>query len=50
MYLAVRNKVKDIIDFIQDDERLRAERKKARKAKDKYTSISGDTLGYKYSE
>ncbi|XP_072042514.1 clathrin interactor 1-like isoform X3 [Amphiura filiformis] len=48
--LNVRNKVKDVIDFIQDDERLRAERKKARKAKDKYTAISGESLGQKYSD
>ena len=50
LFITVRNKVKDIIDFIQDDERLRAERKKARKAKDKYTSISGDSMNYKYSK
>lgn len=37
----VRQKVRDLIDFIQDDERLRTERKKARKAKDKFVGMSG---------
>lgn len=36
----VRQKVKDLMDFIQDDERLRSERKKARKAKDKFVGMS----------
>ncbi|XP_014662752.1 PREDICTED: clathrin interactor 1-like isoform X2 [Priapulus caudatus] len=37
----VRQKVKDLIDFIQDDDRLREERKKAKKNKDKYIGLSG---------
>ncbi|XP_071828337.1 uncharacterized protein [Apostichopus japonicus] len=37
----VRSKVRDLIDFIQDDERLRSERKKSRKAKDKFVGLSG---------
>ncbi|KOB73121.1 Liquid facets-Related [Operophtera brumata] len=32
----VRHKTRDLIDFIQDDEKLRDERKKAKKNKDKY--------------
>ncbi|XP_028166394.1 clathrin interactor 1-like, partial [Ostrinia furnacalis] len=32
----VRHKVRELIDFIQDDEKLREERKKAKKNKDKY--------------
>lgn len=32
----IRHKVRDLIDFIQDDDKLREERKKAKKNKDKY--------------
>lgn len=46
----VRQKVKDLIDFIQDDERLREERKKAKKAKDKYIGLSGESLGFRYND
>lgn len=38
----VRHKVRDLIDFIQDDEKLREERKKAKKNKDKYVGLSAD--------
>ena len=46
----MRQKVKDVVDFIQDDERLRIERKKARKAKDKYVGLSSENQPAKYSE
>ncbi|XP_071493855.1 clathrin interactor 1-like [Diadema antillarum] len=48
--LNVRQKVKDIIKLIQDDEALRAKRKQARKAKDKYTGYEGSTEGGGYSD
>lgn len=32
----IRHKVRELIDFIQDDDKLRDERKKAKKNKDKY--------------
>lgn len=35
----VRHRVKTLIEFIQDDERLREERKKAKKNKDKYVGV-----------
>ncbi|XP_052749028.1 uncharacterized protein LOC113514342 isoform X2 [Galleria mellonella] len=38
----VRHKVRELIDFIQDDEKLREERKKAKKNKDKYIGMSSD--------
>uniref|UniRef100_A0A1A9WNM1 ENTH domain-containing protein n=1 Tax=Glossina brevipalpis TaxID=37001 RepID=A0A1A9WNM1_9MUSC len=38
-------KVRELIDFIQDDERLREERKKAKKNKDKYIGMSSDAMG-----
>ena len=43
--VSVRQKVKEMIDFIQDDDRLRDERKKAKKNKDKYTGISAEASG-----
>lgn len=46
----VRQRVKDLIDFIQDDDRLREERKKAKKSKDKYIGMSCETLGYRYND
>ncbi|XP_068182172.1 clathrin interactor 1a [Antennarius striatus] len=43
----VRQKVKELVEFIQDDERLREERKKAKKNKDKYIGVSSDSMGYR---
>ncbi|GFR93193.1 clathrin interactor 1 [Elysia marginata] len=44
--LNVRHKVKELLEFIQDDDRLRDERKKAKKTKDKYVGVSSDTMGF----
>uniref|UniRef100_A0AAQ5ZNI0 ENTH domain-containing protein n=1 Tax=Amphiprion ocellaris TaxID=80972 RepID=A0AAQ5ZNI0_AMPOC len=41
----VRQKVKEMVEFIQDDDRLREERKKAKKNKDKYIGVSSDSMG-----
>ncbi|XP_065075440.1 telomere length regulation protein TEL2 homolog [Ochlerotatus camptorhynchus] len=41
----VRHKVRELIDFIQDDDKLRDERKKAKKNKDKYIGMSSDAMG-----
>ncbi|KAM6953640.1 clathrin interactor 1a [Aplochiton taeniatus] len=38
----VRQKVKEMVDLVQDDERLREERKKAKKNKDKYIGVSSE--------
>lgn len=43
----VRQRVKELVEFIQDDERLREERKKAKKNKDKYVGVSSDSMGYR---
>lgn len=43
----VRHKVKELVEFVQDDERLREERKKAKKNRDKYVGVSSDSMGYK---
>ncbi|XP_058506214.1 clathrin interactor 1a isoform X2 [Solea solea] len=40
----VRHKVKEMVDFVQDDDRLREERKKAKKNKDKYVGVSSDSM------
>jgi hypothetical protein len=42
----IRHKVKELIDFVQDDDKLREERKKAKKNKDKYIGMSNDTMGF----
>ncbi|CAJ1058192.1 clathrin interactor 1a isoform X2 [Xyrichtys novacula] len=41
----VRQKVKELVDFVQDDDRLRDERKKAKKNKDKYVGVSSESMG-----
>ncbi|XP_073791529.1 clathrin interactor 1 isoform X22 [Danio rerio] len=41
----VRQKVKEMVEFVQDDDRLREERKKAKKNKDKYIGVSSDNMG-----
>ncbi|XP_036845587.1 clathrin interactor 1 isoform X1 [Oncorhynchus mykiss] len=41
----VRQKVKEMVEFVQDDDRLREERKKAKKNKDKYIGVSSDSTG-----
>lgn len=46
----IRHKVKELIDFIQDDDRLREERKKAKKNKDKYIGMSSDMAGMKFGK
>ena len=38
-----------MIEFIQDDDRLREERKKAKKNKDKYVGMSSDSMGFRGS-
>ncbi|XP_022607460.1 clathrin interactor 1-like isoform X2 [Seriola dumerili] len=43
----VRHKVKEMVEFVQDDDRLREERKKAKKIKDKYIGVSSDSMGYR---
>ncbi|KFW87527.1 Clathrin interactor 1, partial [Manacus vitellinus] len=47
----IRQKVKEMVEFAQDDDRLREERKKAKKNKDKYIGVSSDDVGgFRYSE
>ncbi|KJE94045.1 Clint1 protein [Capsaspora owczarzaki ATCC 30864] len=46
--LNVRHKAKDLIGLIQDDERLREERRKAKVNRDKYTGTGHVTSGDRY--
>ena len=46
--VAVRQKVKELVDFIKDDERLRDERKKAKKNRDKYVGMSSSSMSMHY--
>ncbi|XP_063044826.1 clathrin interactor 1-like isoform X2 [Engraulis encrasicolus] len=47
----VRQKVKELIELVQDDDRLREERKKAKKNKDKYIGVSSENSGgFRYSD
>lgn len=49
-YCPVRQKVKDLVSLLQDDSRLREERRKAKQTKDKYTGVSSDdSMGSRYS-
>ncbi|XP_053486402.1 clathrin interactor 1a isoform X1 [Ictalurus furcatus] len=41
----VRQKVKEMVEFVQDDDRLREERKKAKKNRDKYIGVSSESMG-----
>ena len=49
-YLLVRQKSKEIISFLQDDERLREARKNARKTRDKFVGISSNDMHNQYSK
>lgn len=44
-YLLVRHKVKEMLEYIQDDDKVREERKKAKKNKEKFVGVSSDFHG-----
>lgn len=44
----IRHKVRELIDFIQDDDKLKEERKKAKKNKDKYVGLSSEAMGMRF--
>lgn len=44
MGINIRHRAKALIELIQDDEKLRDERKKAKKSKDKYIGVSSGTI------
>jgi len=46
---SVRQKAKDLVEFVQDDDRVREERRKAKKTKDKYIGMAGEAVSRQYS-
>ena len=48
--IAVRQKVKEMIALLQDNSRLREERRKAKKTKDKYIGVSSAASASRYSK
>ena len=46
----VRQKVKEIVGFLQDDERLREARKQAKQTRDKYVGYSSEEATSRYSK
>ena len=47
---AVRQKAKEMIGFVQDEERLREARKQAKQTRDKYVGYSSEEATSKYSK
>jgi len=50
LFFLVRHKVKELVEFIQDDDRIRDERKKAKANRDKYVGLSNESSSYRYSK
>ena len=42
--------MKDLVELVQDDERLKDERKRAKKNRDKYKGVSSDDFSRNYSK
>ena len=40
--------MKELIEIVQDDQRLRDERKKAKKSRDKFKGVSSEEVSQKY--
>lgn len=49
LFFLVRHKVKELLEFIQDDDRIRNERKKAKANRDKYVGMSNESSYHRYS-
>ncbi len=47
---AVRQKAKEMIGFVQDEERLREARKQAKQTRDKYVGYSSEEATSRYSK
>ena len=48
--IPVRHKVKELIELVQDDDRLKQERKRAKKNRDKYKGVSSEAFSRGYSK
>lgn len=46
----IRHKVKELLEFIQDDDRIRDERKKAKANRDKYVGMSNESSYHRYND
>ncbi|CAF0868120.1 unnamed protein product [Adineta ricciae] len=46
----IRHKVKELIEFVQDDDRIREERKRAKANRDKYIGLSHESSPYSYND
>jgi hypothetical protein len=46
----IRHKVKDLLEFIHDDDRIRDERKKAKANRDKYIGMSNESSSHSYND
>lgn len=42
----VRNRAKELADLLNDNEKVRQERKKAKANRSKFTGVSSDAIGY----
>ena len=49
MFNPVRHKVKDLVELVQDDDRLKQERKRSKKNRDKYKGVSSEDFSRSYS-
>jgi len=50
MFNPVRHKVKDLVELVQDDDRLKQERKRSKKNRDKYKGVSSMDFSRSYSK
>ena len=48
--ILVRHKVKELAAFVQDDDRIRVERKRAKANRDKYIGMSNEASPYHSSK
>lgn len=46
----IRHKVKDLVELVQDDDRLKQERKRSKKNRDKYKGVSSEDYTRNYSD
>ena len=49
-FYTVRHKVKDLVELVQDDDRLKQERKRSKKNRDKYKGVSSEDYTRNYSK
>ena len=49
IFYTVRHKVKDLVELVQDDDRLKQERKRSKKNRDKYKGVSSEDYTRNYS-